>query len=326
MERSRIPHFYRLPVADRLRLMRERGWLDEGDYRALVSGEHMLKLPGADKMIENVVGVMGLPVGLGLNFLINGQDYVVPLVVEEPSIVAALSAAAKLVRASGGFVTDAADPVLIGQVQVVDIPDVPRARAALEARKREVLDLADSLHPQMVARGGGARDLESHLHRLPDGRDMLVLHLLVDTCDAMGANLVNTMCEGVAGLVESITGGKVFLRILSNLADRALVRARAVIPVEQLTGKGFRGEEVRDGIILANDFASVDPYRAATHNKGVMNGVDAVALATGNDWRAIEAAAHAYAARSGRYSSLTRWYAGTAEGEEEPWSASWRCR
>ena len=299
MERSRIPEFYKLSVSDRVRLMRERGWLTREDYQALVSGEHTLKVLNADKMIENVVGVMGLPVGLGLNFLINGQDYVVPLVVEEPSIVAALSSAAKVVRGAGGFTSEAGEQLLIGQVQVVDIKQVARARATLLQRKQQVLDLANSLHPQMVARGGGAKELEVHTHALPNGRgDMLAVHLLVDTRDAMGANLVNTMCEGVASLIESISGGKVFLRILSNLTDRALVRAKAVIPLEQLAGKGYTGEQVRDGIILANDFAVVDPYRAATQNKGVMNGVDAVAIATGNDWRAIEAAAHAYAARA----------------------------
>jgi hydroxymethylglutaryl-CoA reductase len=314
MERSRIPEFYKLSVADRVRLMRERGWLSEADYQALISGDHTLKVHKADKMIENVVGVMGLPVGLGMNFLINGNDYIVPLVVEEPSIVAALSSAAKIFRKAGGFTVESTEPILIGQVQVVDIKHPAKAQSAVLQRKEEILNLANSLHPQMVARGGGAQDLETHVMPLPagspGGRDMLVVHLLVDTRDAMGANLVNTMCEGVAPLIESITGGKVFLRILSNLTDRAVVRARAVVPVEHLVGKGYSGEDVRDGVIIANDFASVDPYRAATHNKGIMNGVDAVALATGNDWRAIEAAAHAYAARSGRYTSLTRWYKG----------------
>lgn len=309
-DRARFPEFYKLSVADRARLMRERGWLAEADYQALISGEHTLKVHNADKMIENVVGVMGLPVGLGLNFLVNGRDYIVPLVVEEPSIVAALSSAAKIVRACGGFVAESSEPILIGQVQVVDVPHVAKAQAALVQRKEELLNLANSLHPQMVARGGGAQDLEVHIHARAEGGDMLVVHLLVDTRDAMGANLVNTMCEGVASLVESITGGKVFLRILSNLTDRAMVKARCVIPIDKLAGKGFDGEQVRDGVILATEFASLDPYRAATHNKGVMNGVDAVALATGNDWRAIEAAAHAYAARSGRYTSLTRWFKG----------------
>ncbi len=310
-ERSRFPAFYKLSVSDRVRIIHERGWVSAEDYQALISGDHTLKVHKADKMIENVVGVMGLPVGLGLNFLVNGRDYIVPLVVEEPSIVAALSSAAKVVRGAGGFSVESTEPVLIGQVQVVDVPHVAKAKAILLQRKDELLNLANSLHPQMVARGGGAQDVEVHLHARAEGGDMLVVHLLVDTRDAMGANLVNTMCEGVASLVESITGGRVFLRILSNLTDRAMVRARCVIPVDKLGGRqGYTGEEVRDGVILANEFASIDPYRAATHNKGIMNGVDAVALATGNDWRAIEAAAHAYAARGGRYTSLTRWYKG----------------
>jgi hydroxymethylglutaryl-CoA reductase len=309
-ERSRFPAFYKLSVSDRVRIIHERGWLSAEDYQTLVSGEHTLKVHKADKMIENVVGVMGLPVGLGLNFLVNGRDYIVPLVVEEPSIVAALSSAAKVVRSAGGFQVESTEPVLIGQVQVVDVPHPAQAKAVLLQRKDELLNLANSLHPQMVARGGGAQDVEVHLHARAEGSDMLVVHLLVDTRDAMGANLVNTMCEGIASLVETMTGGRVFLRILSNLADRAMVRARCVIPTEDLTTKGHAGEEVRDGVILANEFASIDPYRAATHNKGIMNGVDGVALATGNDWRAIEAAAHAYAARGGRYTSLTRWYKG----------------
>ncbi|GAB4183306.1 MAG: hypothetical protein Tsb002_05390 [Wenzhouxiangellaceae bacterium] len=309
MERSRIPQFYKLSLHQRVRAVHERGLLSEQDYKLLASGDHTLTPSRADKMIENVVGVLGLPMGLGLNFVVNGKDYVVPMAVEEPSIVAAISSAAKLARASGGFKVESTEPILIGQIQVVDVAHPSRAQASLLQRKDEIINLANSLHPKMVARGGGAQDLEVHMHRSPStGLDMLVVHLLVNTCDAMGANLVNTMCEGVASLVESITEGKVFLRILSNLTDRALVRAKATFRLADLAGKGFDGEQVRDGIILANDLAVVDPYRAATHNKGIMNGVDAVALATGNDWRAIEAAAHAYAARSGHYSSLTRWY------------------
>jgi hydroxymethylglutaryl-CoA reductase len=306
--RARMPGFYKLSVSERVQLVHERGLLSPQDYRAWLSGDHTLDVALADKMIENVVGVMGLPVGLGLNFLINGKDYVIPLVVEEPSIVAALSAAAKLVRGAGGFATRSTEPILIGQVQVVDVAHSSQARIALLQRKDEILNLANSLHPKMVARGGGARDVEVVIHAAPDGAgDMVVLHLLVDTCDAMGANLVNTMCEGVAPLIEAITGGKVFLRILSNLTDRALVRASCTIPVKLLGGRRHDGAQVRDGIVLANDLAIVDPYRAATHNKGVMNGVDAVALATGNDWRALEAAAHAYAARGKGYTALTRW-------------------
>ena len=306
---SRIPDFYRLSVDDRVRVIHERGILSSEDTEALASGEHTLKISGADKMIENVIGVMGLPVGLGLNFLINSRDYVVPLVVEEPSIVAALSSAAKLVREAGGFAASSTEPILIGQVQVMDVPHPAKARNNLLQHKTQLLNLANSLHPKMVARGGGAKDLEVFLHpQQGSGGDMLVVHLLVDTCDAMGANLVNTMCEGIAHLVEKYSDGKVFLRILSNLTDHSLVRAKAVIPAN-LLGKGhYDGEQVRDGIIIASEFAAIDPYRAATHNKGIMNGIDAVTLATGNDWRAIEAGAHAYAARGSRYTSLSRFY------------------
>ena len=321
MTRSRIPHFYKMSVAERIRAVRDRGLLSETDFDMLSAGEATLDLQAADKMIENVIGVLGMPVGLGLNFLINGKDYVVPMAVEEPSIVAAISAAAKLARASGGFATSSTAPVLIGQIQVLELPDLPKARAAVLEHRQDILDLANSFHPRMVARGGGAVDVEvlSYPLRSMPG-EMLVVHLLVDTRDAMGANLVNGMCEGVASLIEQLTEGKVFLRILSNLADRALARAEVTLPVSHLAGKGYAGERVRDGVIIAADFAHADPYRAATHNKGVMNGVDAVALATGNDWRAIEAGAHAFAARHGRYGSLTEWWkdeAGNLRGSIE---------
>jgi len=308
VDRSRIPLFYKMSIDERVEAVRERGLLSESDYQALISGEHTLKLSAADKMIENVIGVMGLPIGLGLNFLINDKDYVVPMVVEEPSIVAAISSAAKTARASGGYKTSSTDPVLIGQIQVVEIPDMAKARDGIDKQKQDIIDLANSFHPRMVARGGGAVDLDMRVYPLKSfDSEMLVIHLYVDTRDAMGANLVNGMCEGVASLVESITDGKVFLRILSNLTDRALARAEVTLTPEQLAGRGYSGEEVRDGIIIASDFAQVDPYRAATHNKGIMNGIDAVALATGNDWRAIEAGAHAWAARDGRYTAMSRW-------------------
>ena len=308
MSSSSFPSFHKLTVKERARTVRDRGLLSSQDYKALVNGETVLDVSNADTMIENVIGVMGLPVGLGLNFLINEKDYVVPLAVEEPSIVAALSFAAKTARATGGFETSSSEPILIGQIQLVDVPHPGRARQILEQRKDEVLNLANSLQPRMVARGGGAVDLEVILH--PAGNDtveMMVVHLLVDTRDAMGANLVNTMCEGVASFIESITGGKVFLRILSNLADRSLVRARVTMPVETLGNNDYDGEQVRDGIVIASQFATIDSYRATTHNKGIMNGIDAVALATGNDWRAVEAGAHAYAARGTHYTSLSRW-------------------
>lgn len=318
---TRIPEFYKLSVSQRVHEVRKQGLLSNQDYQALASGDHTLSIQSADKMIENVIGVMGLPLALGLNFLINDKAYAIPLVVEEPSIVAALSSAAKIARAGGGFRVESSEPILIGQIQVVDVPHPQRAKAALLQRKSEILNLANSLHPNMVARGGGAKDLEVLIHPSSGQRgDMVVAHLLVDTCDAMGANLVNTMCEGVASLVENIAEGKVFLRILSNLTDRALVKARVSIPLDALAGRGFDGEQVRDGIILANEFASIDPYRAATHNKGIMNGIDAVALATGNDWRAIETGAHAWAARGSHYTSLTQWTRGedgSLEGELE---------
>ncbi|NOX52606.1 MAG: hydroxymethylglutaryl-CoA reductase, degradative [Gammaproteobacteria bacterium] len=307
---SRIPNFFRMSINERIAALHQRGLLSQNDVRQLVTSSHQLQLNNADKMIENVVGVFGLPMGVALNFLINNKDYVVPLVVEEPSIVAGLSGAARMARLGGGYTVECSDPVLIGQVQAVLDTTTPEiAMQSLLQHKDEILSLANSLHPKMVARGGGALDIEVFHHTAEqDGREMVVLHLLVDTRDAMGANLVNSMCEGVASLVETLTGGKVFLRILSNLTDRAICKASVRIPTANLEGKGYSGNEVRDGIILANDLALVDPYRATTHNKGIMNGVDAVAIATGNDWRAIEAAAHAYAARSGQYRALTRWY------------------
>jgi hydroxymethylglutaryl-CoA reductase len=307
---SRLSGFYKHDVTQRLNLLQQAGWLSAQDCRSLQHSTQILTAQCADKMIENVVGVLGLPLALGLNFVINQREVVVPLAVEEPSIVAALGAAAKVVRGAGGFTTSSGEPLLIGQVQVVDVAHPTRAQHAVLENRQQILNLANSLHPKMVARGGGARDVEVRLLPTPGrGGDMLVVHLLVDTCDAMGANLVNTMCEGVAGLIAELTHGRVFLRILSNLTDRALVRARAVVGIDQLKTRQHSGEQVRDGIILANDFAIADPYRAVTHNKGIMNGIDAVALATGNDWRAIEAAAHAYAGRGASYTALTRWSA-----------------
>jgi hydroxymethylglutaryl-CoA reductase len=306
---SRIPNFFRLNINQRIAALHQRGLLSQEDVQQLTTGSHQVQLNVADKMIENVVGVFGLPMGVALNFLINNRDYVIPLVVEEPSIVAGLSGAARLARLGGGFVAEEVTPILIGQVQVVIDGDPEAAKSVLLENKEKILALANSLHPKMVARGGGALDIEVFDYKAEhDGRLMVVMHLLVDTRDAMGANLVNTMCEGVASLAETLTGGKVFLRILSNLTDRAVARASVRIPIQNLEGKGFTGEEVRDGIVLANDLALADPYRAATHNKGIMNGVDAVAIATGNDWRAIEAAAHAFAAASGRYKALTVWH------------------
>ena len=310
---SRIKGFYKMDVPARLAAIHSEGLITEAEYAMLLRGEQVLDVQRADKMIENVIGVMGLPIGLAMNFAINNQDYVIPMVVEEPSIVAALSSAAKIARSSGGFTASATDPILVGQIQVLGVKDPARAQAAVLQRRDEILDLANSMHPKMVARGGGAVDVEVYVHPAPDGsRDMVVVHLLVDTRDAMGANLVNTMCEGVASLIETITDGRVLMRILSNLSDRALASARVVIGLDKLATPTSPGEQVRDGIIAAANLAVVDPYRATTHNKGVMNGVDAVAIATGNDWRALESAAHAYAARGKTYTSLTSWTADAA--------------
>ena len=308
METSRIAKFYTHSIEERLEILREKEILNEEDYIALMNNLHLLAPEQADRMIENVIGVFGLPMGLGLNFMINGKPYVVPMVVEEPSIIAAVSSAAKTVLGSGGFRSSSREPVLIGQVQIAETEDPDKAREELLDNKEEILNLANSLHPNMVARGGGATDLEARI--LPGDSDsdaMVIVHLLVDTRDAMGANLVNSMCEGVAPLIEKITGGTVYLRILSNLTDRSLVTARCRIPTDLLEFNETAGAKVRDGIILANEFALRDPYRAATHNKGILNGIDPIAIATGNDWRAIEAAAHAYAARDDHYQALTRW-------------------
>ncbi|MDZ7805595.1 MAG: hydroxymethylglutaryl-CoA reductase, degradative [Gracilimonas sp.] len=308
-DKSRIPKFYKYSVENRLDILRENEILSQEDYIALREQMHLLTQDDADKMIENVIGVFGLPMGLGLNFLINNKPYIVPMVVEEPSILAAVSSAAKVVRNAGGFEVESDAPILIGQIQLVDVRHPMKVRHTILQEKKEILNLANSLHPNMVKRGGGAVDLEVMIHqqdRHPGS--MVVVHLLVDTRDAMGANLVNSMCEGVAPLIEKMSGSKVYLRILSNLTDRAMVRAKCEIPTEYLNFNDSSGSEVRDGIIRAAEFAAIDPYRASTHNKGIMNGIDPLAIATGNDWRAIEAAAHAYASRSGRYTSLTNWF------------------
>ncbi|TFD24368.1 hydroxymethylglutaryl-CoA reductase, degradative [Cryobacterium sp. TMS1-13-1] len=313
MSGSRIAKFYRKSVQKRLELLHERGTLNDADYAMLQPGAGLLNAETADRLTENVIGVFSMPLGLGLNFQINGLDYLVPMVVEEPSVVAAVSSTALLVRQAGGFASSSDEPLLIGQVQIVDVADPARARQALLAQSEHILQLANSGHANMVARGGGARGIEVHLRgATAQNGELLVVHLLVDTRDAMGANLVNSMCESIAPLIEQISAGRVFLRILSNLTDRALVRARAVIPEALLATGDYPGDRVRDGIILASEFAAMDPYRATTHNKGIMNGIDAVAIATGNDWRAIEAAAHAYAARGPRYAPLSTWSANDA--------------
>jgi len=304
---SRIADFYRLSHADRVKALAGRGMISPADADALLSDHCLLSVDAADKMIENVIGVFGLPLAIAPNFLVNNKDYIVPMVVEEPSIVAGISGAAKLIRESGGFFVRSTDPVLIGQIQIVDVVEPDAAIRALNESEEELLRLANELQPKLQARGGGAKDIEYFKYRLPDGRWTVVLHVLVDTRDAMGANAVNTICEGLAPHLEGICGGTVCLKIVSNLADRSIVSAHVKMSPSVLGRDDFSGEQVRDSIVLANDFANTDPYRAATHNKGIMNGIDAVALATGNDWRSIEAGAHAYAVRDGAYRALTSW-------------------
>ena len=303
---SRLSGFYRHNPEQRLRIVAEWAELTEEEITILHRG---LSLAQGDKMIENVVATHALPLGVATNFLINGRDYLIPMVIEEPSVVAGASYAARLARAGGGFWTESTAPEMIGQIQVLGVDDLQAARQRLLDGRQRLLALADEQDPVIVRLGGGARDVEVRILDDTPAGPMLILHLIYDCRDAMGANVVNTACEALAPQVEAISGGRVRLRILSNLADRRLARARAVIPVQALArpDDGFSGEEVAQGIVEAWALAAADPYRAATHNKGIMNGIDAVVMATGNDWRAVEAGAHAYAARSGRYTSLSRW-------------------
>ncbi len=262
----------------------------------------------AGAMIENVIGRYSFPFGIATNFLINDRDVLIPMVIEEPSVVAACSNAAKFFRAGGGFRTSSDEPVMIGQIQVLDMPDMLTARDAILAHKHELMAMVDEQGGSIVRRGGGARDIHVRLFEDTPIGAMLVVHLLMDTRDAMGANAINTAVELIAPRIEALTGGRVNLRILSNLTDQRKARAEGVIPASELARGDMSGVEVARAIVEAGVFAEVDPYRATTHNKGVMNGIDAVVLATGNDWRAVEAGAHAYAARDGRYTSLTRWW------------------
>ena len=303
---SYLPGFYNLTLEERLKLLAGTGHLTPDELAAL-SGAAGLTPEQADHMVENAAGVYALPLGIAPNFIVNGRDVLVPMVIEEPSVVAGASFMAKLARAGGGFIAQADSPVMIGQIQVLDVVDVNAARLALLEQKAQLLAEAAEIDPVLQRLGGGPRDLEVRLIEDSPVGSFLVIHLLYDVRDAMGANAINTACERLAPRVEQITGGRVLLRILSNLADRRLARARCTIPLSSLAFDEYRAEDVCDGIIAAWAFAAADPYRAATHNKGIMNGVDAVVIATGNDWRAIEAGAHAYAARSGSYTSLSTW-------------------
>jgi hydroxymethylglutaryl-CoA reductase len=302
---SRLPGFYDLSLEDRAD--RVSAWAGLSDTERQVLTGPGLSAEQANQMVENVVGTYSLPLGVAPNFLINGRDYLIPMVIEEPSVVAAAAFMARIVRQGGGFSTCSTEPVMIAQMQLIDVPDPWAARFDILRQKQRLLDLANQTDPVVVSLHGGARDVEVRVFPDTELGPMLVIHLLYDTRDAMGANTVNTAAEALAPLVERITGGRVHLRILSNLADRRLARARCTIPAQFLAFGEYAGEKVVQGIVEAHVFAVHDPYRAATHNKGIMNGIDAVALACGQDWRAIEAGAHAYAARGERYVPLSTW-------------------
>lgn len=303
---SRLAGFARLGPAERRRALHEGGWLDAAAREALERGGGLSEAE-ADAMVENVIGLHSLPLGVALNFVVNGEERLVPMAVEEPSIIAACSYGARLVGAGGGFSATADPPLMAGQVHLHRVPHLEAAVEAVRSRSSELLERMDALVPHMRARGGGAREVEVRAL----ARDALCVHLVMDCRDAMGANLVNTVAEGLAPTLERLTGGRAVLRILSNLADRRKVSVQARVPLEALASDAFPdGAAVRDAILDAQRCAELDPYRAATHNKGIMNGVDAALVALGNDWRAVEAGAHAWAARSGAYRPLSSWSRG----------------
>ena len=303
---SRLPGFFNKSLKERVETV--TAWAElTPEEQAVLTGERGLSPEQGEQMIENVIGTHALPLSIATNFCINGRDYLVPMAIEEPSVVAGASFAARLARTGGGFSASTTDSLMVAQIQVLDVDDPWSARYELLAQKGRLLEVANQTDPVIVGLGGGARDVQVRVLQDTPVGPMLVVHLIYDTLDAMGANTVNTAAEALAPLVEEISGGRVNLRILSNLADQRLARAKAIWPVEVLTMEGFSGDVVVDRIVEAYALAAADPYRAATHNKGIMNGIDAVAMACGQDWRALEAGAHAYAARDGRYTSLSRW-------------------
>jgi hydroxymethylglutaryl-CoA reductase len=296
---SQVSGFYKFPIEERIEFVKKFSDLNEEEVQLFSS---CLKMDIADRMIENVLGTFEIPLGVAVNFLINNKNYLVPMAIEESSVVAAASNAAKIARIKGGFQTECTDPLMIGQIQILHIDDIVGSARKILEKKKEILRLANEQDKVLVKFGGGAKDIEVRILDSPLGK-MIIVHLIVDVRDAMGANAVNTMCEALAPILEEITSGKVRLRILSNLADKRIVKAKAVFDKAKIGG-----EQVVDAFLESYNLAAIDPYRAATHNKGIMNGIDALIIATGNDFRAIEAGAHAYAARSGQYTSLSYYY------------------
>lgn len=310
MDTSRLSKFYRKTLHEKIEALYKAGVITEAEQTLLLEDRLDLPADTGDNMIENYLGNFSLPFGAAMNFVINGQEKVIPMAIEEPSVVAAASFAAKLASSAGGFETTVTKRDMIGQVTLKGIIDYDVAEQAIMNSKQAILDRANEAHPSIVKRGGGARDLE--VRKLHDESQaglpsFLSVHVHVDTQEAMGANIINTMMEGIAPYIEELTGGTALLRILSNYATESLATARCTIPAHTLKTGHFSGEDVRDRIIEATQVATIDPYRAVTHNKGIMNGVDAVVTATGNDWRAVEASVHAFASRSGQYRSLTQW-------------------
>lgn len=302
---SRLENMRNLSPAERLAKVADAAFLSDVDTN--VFSHAGLPLTLANGMIENVIGTFELPIGIATNFTVNGRDYLVPMAVEEPSVVAAASYMARIARKCGGFQTSSTGPIMRAQVQVLEIRDPNGARARVLREREAIMAAANARDKVLTSLGGGCRDIEVHVFEDTPVGPMIAVHLLVDVRDAMGANTVNTMAETVAPLIETITGGTVRLRILSNYADLRLARAMVSLAPEAMATDAYSGERIARGIVEACAFAVIDPYRAATHNKGIMNGIDPIVVATGNDWRAIEAGAHAWAARSGRYTSLTRW-------------------
>jgi hydroxymethylglutaryl-CoA reductase len=296
---SQVSGFYKKSIEERIEFVKNFSNLTDEETKIFSSA---LDLGTADRMIENVLGTFELPLGIAVNFHINGKDYLIPMTTEESSVVAAASNAAKIARIHGGFTTECSQPLMIGQMQLLKMDDVVGAAQKIMDHKKELLNLANAQDKVLVEFGGGAKDLEVRILDSPLGK-MIVTHLIVDVRDAMGANAVNTMCEALAPMLEEITDGKVRLKILSNLADKRIVKAKAIFDKEKIGG-----EQVVDAFLESYTLAVIDPYRAATHNKGIMNGIDSLIIATGNDFRAIEAGAHAYAARNGQYTSLTSYY------------------
>lgn len=297
---SRIPGFYKLSIDERLKIVADFAGLTQDEIELLKKVGN-LDLSIADRMIENVIGTMAYPFAIAVNFLINGRDYLIPMVIEEPSVVAAASNAAKWARSKGGIFTSSTGPIMMSQIQLTHVKDPWGAKMKILEHKNDLIRIANEQDPTLVGLGGGAKDIEVRVIDTVKG-PMVITHLIVDVRDAMGANAVNTMAEAIAPYIEDLTGGKVYLRIITNLADKRLVRARTIIDKNEIGG-----EDIVDRIVEAWAFAAADPYRAATHNKGIMNGIIAVALATAQDHRALEAGAHAYAARYGHYTSLTTW-------------------